>query len=200
MGSRNTVASGIRLGAGTPELRCSSFTASDGTEAAPGGTKPAAFPLAHQARTSNSPATTLSQRAADASLDHDDPVEEVFEDLLRFIFPDADKTYDLARGFEFLEKELAEMYPEPAKETKTRFADKLVKVYRQDGKDEWILLHIEIQDQDDKLFPERMFQYYYRIFDRHRRPVTALAIFTGRNGENIPTQYEYEFFGIRSQQ
>src|SRR5271170_7225375 len=40
MGSRNTVASGIRLGADRSELRRSSFTASDGTEGAPAGTKP----------------------------------------------------------------------------------------------------------------------------------------------------------------
>jgi hypothetical protein len=37
-----------------------------------------------------------------------DRVEEVFEDLLRFVFPDADKVYDMERGFEFLDKELAE--------------------------------------------------------------------------------------------
>lgn len=42
----------------------------------------------------------------------------------------------MERGFEFLEKELAELYPEPEKESDTRFVDKLVKVYQRDGKEE----------------------------------------------------------------
>ena len=35
-------------------------------------------------------------------------IEDVFADLLRFIFPDADEVYNMERGFVFLEKELAE--------------------------------------------------------------------------------------------
>jgi len=31
-------------------------------------------------------------------------MEEVFPDLLRFIFPDADEVFNMARGFEFLDK------------------------------------------------------------------------------------------------
>ena len=38
-------------------------------------------------------------------------LEEVFDDLLRFLYPDADRAYDMERGFEFLEKELAELHP-----------------------------------------------------------------------------------------
>src|ERR1700744_4032894 len=108
-------------------------------------------------------------------------MDEVFEDLLRFIFSDADQVYDLARGFEFLDKELAEMYPEPEKESATRFADKLVKGFHRDGEGEWVLLHVEIQGDTSKRaeFAERMFRYFYRIMDRYRRPVSAVAIFTG---------------------
>jgi hypothetical protein len=68
-------------------------------------------------------------------------MEEVFDDLLRFIIPDADREYNLERGFEFLEKELAEMYPEPEKESDTRFADKLIKVFSRQGEEDWILVH-----------------------------------------------------------
>jgi hypothetical protein len=56
-----------------------------------------------------------------------------FEDLLRFIFPDADKVFNMRRGFEYLDKELAEMYPEPEQKMDVRVVDKLVKVYRKDG-------------------------------------------------------------------
>ncbi|HVW59697.1 MAG TPA: hypothetical protein VHC48_06675, partial [Puia sp.] len=89
-------------------------------------------------------------------------LEEVFDDLLRFIFPDADQVYDMERGFEFLEKELAEMYPEPDKGSDTRFADKLVKVFHRDGEEEWVLMHIEIQGDtySRQEFSERMFRYF----------------------------------------
>ncbi len=122
-------------------------------------------------------------------------IEEVFDDLLRFIFPGADDVFDMQRGFEFLDKELNEMYPEPGKNSDTRFVDKLVKVFRLDGHEEWLLVHIEVQGHTDKQFPERMFRYYYRIFDRYQQPITAIAIFTGPNGSGMPDRYSYHFLG-----
>lgn len=48
-----------------------------------------------------------------------------------------------------------------------------------------MLIHLEIQGWNDKHFSKRMFQYYYRVLDRYDKPVTAMAIFTGRDGKNI---------------
>ena len=128
-------------------------------------------------------------------------LEEVFDDLLRFIFPDADQVYDLERGFEFMDKELAEMYPEPGKGSATRFADKLVKVFRRDGEEDCILCHIEIQGdtkkKDRPLFAERMVRYFYRIWDKYRKPVSAVAIFTGRDGKKMPDRFEYRYRNTR---
>jgi predicted transposase/invertase (TIGR01784 family) len=122
-------------------------------------------------------------------------LEEVFDDLLRFVFPDADRLLDMSRGFEFLEKELGEMYPKPEKETDTKFVDKLVKAFQKDGTEEWILCHVEIQGTNDKQFAERMFKYYTRIFDRFDRPMTAIAIFTGRDGKKLPGVYIRRYLG-----
>jgi len=122
-------------------------------------------------------------------------LEEVFDDFLRFVFPRVDEVLDMRRGFEFLDKELSEMYPEPDKPSQTRYVDKLVKVYQLDGKEEWILVHVEVQGYHDKLFPARMFEYYCRIVDRYRRPVTALAIFTGEDGKSMPDRYVRNFMG-----
>ena len=125
--------------------------------------------------------------------------EEVFDDLLRFFFPKADEIIDFSKGFEFLDKELAEMYPEPDKASDTRFVDKLVKVHRRDGREEWMLVHVEIQgptkSKDRPLFAERMFRYFTRIFNRDQKPVTAIAIFTAGDGAKMPDQYEYDFLG-----
>jgi hypothetical protein len=125
-------------------------------------------------------------------------LEVVFEDLLRFIFPDIDKELDLGRGFQFLDKELSEMYPEPDKRSQTRFVDKLVKVYMRNGSERWMLLHIEVQGEKDPEFARRMFKYYYRILDRYDMPVSALAIFSGQDGEKMPDRFEDHCLGTHS--
>jgi predicted transposase YdaD len=123
-------------------------------------------------------------------------LEEVFEDFLRFTFPHADQIFDMKKGFTFLDKELSEMYPEPDKETSTRFVDKLVKVFMQDGKEKYLLVHVEVQGQYDPEFPKRMFRYFYRIFDRYDLPVVPVAIFTGKDGKRMPDRYELIHEGL----
>lgn len=122
-------------------------------------------------------------------------LEEVFDDLLRFVFPGADRIFDCEKGFEFLEKELGAMDPKPGRKPDTRFVDKLVKVYQRDGSEEWVLCHVEVQDADDKEFAKRMFKYYARIFDRFDRPLTAIAIFTGKDGKKLPGMYIRKYEG-----
>lgn len=126
-------------------------------------------------------------------------LEEIFSHLLRFIFPDADEVYDMERGFEFVDKELSELHPQPDEEKDSRFADKLVKVFHRDGVEEWVLLHVEVQDDisDPEGFTERMYTYFYRIRDRHHKPVSAVAIFTGKDGRGMPGCYSYEYRGTR---
>ena len=122
-------------------------------------------------------------------------LEEVFEEFLRFVFPRAEKIFDLQRGFEFLDKELAAMTPRPGRKADTRFVDKLVKVYQRDGGEEWVLCHVEVQGADDKEFAKRMFRYYARIFDRFDKPLTAIAIFTGKDGKKLPGMYVRKYEG-----
>jgi predicted transposase YdaD len=124
-------------------------------------------------------------------------MEEVFDDLLSFIFPDSDQVYDMDRGFRFLEKELVELYPEPDKESNTRFADKVVEVFNREGQGECVFCHFEIQGEtkmeDRPLFAKRMFRYFYRILDRYRKPVSAIAIFTGPDAGKMPDRFHYEY-------
>ena len=121
-------------------------------------------------------------------------LEEVFEDLLRFVDPEIDKVLDLNRGVEFLDKELAEIYPEPEKKSSTRVVDKLVKVYLRDGGETWMLLHLEVQGRNEKEFAARMHRYYYRLLEKHGRDVAALAILTGRDGKKVAGKYERRTF------
>lgn len=121
--------------------------------------------------------------------------EEAFPDLLRFCFPDADNIFDLEKGFEFLDKELNELFPELREKGGNRFVNLLVKVFLKNGKEEWILVHIEIQGTNDKHFAERMFQYWYRIYDRFKVDITALAIFTGSGNQRRPDCFRKSFLG-----
>ena len=130
-------------------------------------------------------------------------LEWVLDDLLRFVFPNAEEVFDLDKRIVYLDKELAALDPEPGKTASTRFADNLAKVYRKDGGEEWVLVHVEVQDKTAAtgrpMFPERMFRYFYRCFDRHQRPVVAIAIFCGPDGKLLEGCYKYEFMNTRVQ-
>jgi len=124
-------------------------------------------------------------------------LEEVFDDFLRFVFPNADEDLDLKKGFQFLDKELGAMYPQPETPGHTRYVDKLAKVSLRNGKKRLILVHVEVQGYYDPEFSSRMFNYYYRILDRFAQPVTAIAIFSGADGKRMPTCYEDQCLGTR---
>ncbi len=118
-----------------------------------------------------------------------------FADFMLFFFPQAHEEIDWSRGFEFLDKELAQVVRDA--ELGQRFADKLVKVYRSGGEESWILAHIEVQSQEESDFPRRMFVYNYRIFDRYNRSVASLAVLGDENTNWRPTQFGYELFGCK---
>jgi predicted transposase/invertase (TIGR01784 family) len=122
-------------------------------------------------------------------------VEDLFPDFIRFFYPKDCGTFDL-RHFDFLDKELQKMFPDIETATDRRFVDKLVKARRINGKEEWTLVHIEIQGYPDEQFSERMFTYWTRLRDRYKQPVTAIAIFTDANNR-IPDHCKIEVLGTR---
>ncbi len=105
-------------------------------------------------------------------------LEDLFEDFLRFMIPDAESRFDLKRGFDFLNQELDQLFPPDAGEHTTKVVDKLAKVYTKAGTEEWILIHLEIQDRYGADFGERMFNYYHRILYKYKKPIAAFAILT----------------------
>ncbi|MEN9224307.1 MAG: hypothetical protein Q6L60_06500 [Thermostichus sp. HHBFW_bins_43] len=60
-----------------------------------------------------------------------------------------------------------------------------------------VLIHIEVQSQEDASFAERMFVYHYRISDRYRQPVISLAILGDENRHWRPEVFAYELAGSR---
>jgi hypothetical protein len=118
-------------------------------------------------------------------------IEDFFEDFLKYFYPNAEEIFDFSKGFEFLDKEL-EKLTRPSY-TKNRVADKLVKTYTKSGKEQWILIHIEVQGYVDNSFDERMFTYYYRIFDKYKKPIEAFVLFTDDSPNYRPNSYRVSF-------
>lgn len=126
-------------------------------------------------------------------------LEDIFEDFLCFFFPDAPKHFDLERGFEYLDKELDQLFPPENSKYAPRHVDKLVKVFTREGHEEWILLHVEVQGYNDSHFAERMFRYFCRIWDKYQRTIIPVVIYTYDTKGHAPDRFEQMRFntGIR---
>ena len=120
-------------------------------------------------------------------------MEQFFRPFLEFCFPEIAARVDWAKGFEFLDKEL-EKVVRNAKLGKL-CADKLVRIYRLDGKEDWLLIHVEVQSQTDKDLPSRMYHYYHRIADRYGKAVVSLAVLADEQASWRPKVYEEANWG-----
>lgn len=76
-----------------------------------------------------------------------------------------------------------------------RYADKLVKVHLRDGRETWLLIHIEVRGYPDAAFEKRMFVYNYRTFDRYDVEVVSLAVLTDDAPSRRPFEYRRERWG-----
>lgn len=123
-------------------------------------------------------------------------LEALFEPFMAFFFPEAHVDIDWAGGVEMLDKELQQITPES--EQGRRVVDKLVKVWRTDGQDEWVLVHVEVQSQAETDFAQRMYVYNYRLFDRYHRRVASFAILGDDRLAWRPCRFGYELWGTKA--
>jgi hypothetical protein len=122
-------------------------------------------------------------------------VERFLQPLLQLCFPAVHAPIDWQHPPEFLDTELQQLGPEH--EQGSRTVDKLVKVRRLDGQEQWLFIHLEIQAQPDPQFPQRMWVYYYRLYDKHGPGVVSLAILADAQPNWRPRCYETEIAGCR---
>ena len=125
-----------------------------------------------------------------------DVLEAYFKEFLEFFFPDAARDVDWGRGYRFLDKELRQVVRDA--ELGKRFADKLIQIWRKEGGEVWLLIHIEVQDYEEKGFAKRMYVYNYRIFDRYDRDVVSFALLTDSNSTWRPASFVRELWGCRT--
>jgi hypothetical protein len=99
----------------------------------------------------------------------------------------------------FLDKELLSI----TGKQKQGIVDVLIKVFLKNGKEEFVLFHIEIQGSRQDDFTKRMFRYYIRIWDEYLKPVISLALLVDRardtgmrnvfSMESYGTKLSYEY-------
>ncbi len=107
-------------------------------------------------------------------------ITELFEDFVQFYLPELYPEIDFSVSPESLQQELEQMIKDEEMKGKI-INDKLIKVKLKNGKEQYILIHIEIQSYKDETFQQRMFRYFSRIYDAHpNKDITAIAIYTGK--------------------
>ncbi len=122
-------------------------------------------------------------------------LEGYFPQFMAFFFPEAHSEIDWRKGFDFLDSELQQVTLEA--EMGKRIVDKLVKVYLRDGQEKWLLLHIEIQNQKEAEFSERVYIYSTRLFDKFRRGVASFAVLGDTDKNWRPQSFHQEALGSR---
>jgi hypothetical protein len=129
--------------------------------------------------------------------DYDSPWKEALDHYLEafiaLFFPVIHQQIDWRRGYGTLDKELQQVTPDAA--AGRRIVDKLIQVWKTNGDEEWVLIHIEIQGQEESDFPRRMFVYNCRIVERYNRPVVSVAVLADENPTWQPLGFHRELWG-----
>ncbi|MBG1269596.1 cytosolic protein [Nostoc sp. WHI] len=120
-------------------------------------------------------------------------IETYFQECIEFFFPVAAEGIDWKRGYTFLDKELQQVIRDA--ELGQRFVDKLVQVWRRNGEERWVLVHLEVQSYEESNFAQRMYVYHYRLFDRYNRSIASLAILGDDRPTWKPNQFSDELWG-----
>ncbi len=122
-----------------------------------------------------------------------DLLDGYFERFMAFFFPEAWKDINWEMPHEFLNTEFQQIVRDT--ETGRRLVDRLVKVWRKDGVETWVLVHVEVQGRKDSGFAERMYVYNYRIYDRYHRKVASLAVLADKSDTWRPNHFGYSMWG-----
>jgi hypothetical protein len=79
-----------------------------------------------------------------------------FNDILRFVFPQAEQIFDFTKKIASLDKDLQKMLPDPWRKPNIRVVDTLAKKQRKDQTEHFVLCDVEVQGSNDKSLPKRM--------------------------------------------
>jgi flagellar biosynthesis/type III secretory pathway protein FliH len=128
--------------------------------------------------------------------DFDNPWKEALEEYLQHFlalcFPVIHADIDWSVPHRFLNAELQQIARE-AKAGPVR-ADKLVQVTRRGGSGTWVLIHVEVQSQDETGFAYRMYIYNTRVFEYYECDVVSLGVLADERPRWRPRVYRRELW------
>jgi hypothetical protein len=131
--------------------------------------------------------------------DYDTPwkiaIEKHFQAFMAFYFPAAHAQIDWSIPYQFLDSELQAIAKDAL--VGTRHVDKLVKVHRLSGEEDWLCIHLEVQVSRQAAFAKRMFVYHYRIFDFYDKPAVSLALLGDDSPTWLPRKYGHAAMGCK---
>jgi hypothetical protein len=55
------------------------------------------------------------------------------------------------------------------------------------------MVHLEVQHENEGFFAERMFRYFYRIYDKYNKKIVSLVVFTG-DSKSYPLKFDYNLY------
>src|SRR5438477_12502878 len=114
------------------------------------------------------------QRRRDQDSPWKEALQHFLQSVLAFFFPRLHDGLDWEKGYESLDKEFQQIVADA--KAGRGLADKLFKVWRRDGRELWLLVHVEVQGRVERRFGRRMFRYNIRCFELYDRRVVSLAI------------------------
>lgn len=128
---------------------------------------------------------------------------EAFEvEVVEILFPEIYDKISWEKGTESLDKELLEIQKEIFHQDASEkiISDKIIKVYLKDNESKILFIHVEVQSysSENNSFGERMFRYFYRIWDKFRyknndtSEIVAAAIYTNKGDRGKDTRYVYK--------
>ena len=127
--------------------------------------------------------------------DHDRLFKEViqifFQDFMEAFFPEEHKYINFS-AVRFLEQEV---FTDILKGEKRRI-DILAEVKIQ-GEDTIILIHVEPQSYYQEEFDERMFIYNSRLYEKYRKPILPIAVFSYNEKKELPTAFTIDIPSFR---
>lgn len=128
---------------------------------------------------------------------------EAFEiEVVEVLFPEIFNDIDWNIETESLDLELSEIQREIFDKDSSEkiISDKIIKVRLKDKNSKILFIHVEVQSysSDEDVFGERMFRYFYRIWDKFRyknkdkSEIVAAAIYTYKGQRGKDKQYIYK--------
>ena len=128
---------------------------------------------------------------------------EAFEvEIVELLFPELFEKIDWELGTESLDKELLEIQKDIFDKDSSEkvISDKIIKVKLKDKASKILFIHVEVQSYSSghDVFGERMFRYFYRIWDKFRykykdnSEIVAAAIYTYRGDSGKDKSYVYK--------